>query len=172
MSMTSNGVPGTRFFYNPPFYSWASRPMAEVAGKTFSALVTQYVLEPAGMRRSARINRRLALPPELAAALATPYHLDATGQFVVSDPPPAQGDGAAGGVISTVADLARFDLALDAGSLLWDGAYSALYLKIPARGVTLILLANSDGLQFPTPLDAATIERSSFAMALLDALGH
>lgn len=214
LSMTSNGVPGTRFLYNPPAFSWASRPMAEVSGQAFSSLVTRYVFEPAGMRRSARIHRRLALSPDLAAALATPYHLDSTGKAVVSDPPPPQGDGAAGGVISTVADLARFDLALDAGSLLtaasrtamwtpttgpdgkpfpyglgwfirtvrgerlvwhtglWEGAYSALYLKVPARGVSLILLANSDGLQFPTPLDEATIEMSPFAMALLDALSR
>ncbi len=31
LSMTANGEPGTRFWYNPPSYSWASRPMAEVA---------------------------------------------------------------------------------------------------------------------------------------------
>lgn len=214
LSMTSNGVPGSRFFYNPPGYSWLSRPMAEVAGKTFSTLVAELVFAPAGMQRSARTNRRLPLSPELAAALATPYHLDASGRLVVSEPPPPQGDGAAGGVISTVADLARFDLALDAGRLLtlasrtamwtptrgpdgqpfpyglgwfirtvhgewlvwhtglWEGAYSALYLKIPARSVSLILLANSDGLQFPTPLDGATIETSPFAMALLDALSR
>lgn len=212
LSMTSNGVPGTRFFYNPPAYSWASRPMAEVAGQPFSSLVAQYVFEPAGMRRSARIHRRLPLAPELAAVLAVPYHLDSAGHATVSDPPAPQGDGAAGGVISTAADLARFDIALDAGTLLtaesrrimwtpatapdgtpfpyglgwfvrtvrgerlvwhtglWEGAYSALYLKIPARGVSLILLANGDGLQFQTPLDAATIETSPFAMALLDAL--
>jgi len=212
LSMTSNGVPGTRFFYNPPAYSWASRPMAEMAGKPFSSLVAQYVFDRAGMRRSARIHRRLLLSPELTAALATPYHLDSTGRAVISAPPPPQGDGAAGGVISTVVDLARFDMALDTGTLLtatsraamwtpttgpdgqlfpyglgwfvrtvrgeelvwhtglWEGAYSALYLKIPRRRVTLILLANSDGLRFPTPLDAATIETSPFAMALLDAV--
>ncbi len=214
LSMTGNGVPGTRFLYNPPAYSWASRPMAEVTGAAFSSLVAQWVFAPADMRRSARIHRRLPLAPDLAAALATPYHLASTGRVVVSDPPAPQGDGAAGGVISTAADLARFDLALDAGSLLtrasrtamwtpaagpdgksfpyglgwfvrtvrgerlvwhtglWEGAYSALYLKVPARGVSLILLANSDGLQFPTPLDGATIETSPFAMALLDALTH
>lgn len=211
-SMTANGEPGSRFLYNPPAYSWLSRPMAEVSGTPFSTLVAELVLTPAGMSRSARTNRRLPLPPQLAADLATPYHLDEAGRTVVSAPPPPQGDGAAGGVISTVADLARFDIALDAGRLisassreamwtptrspdgrpfpyglgwfvrevrgetlvwhtgLWEGAYSALYLKVPARGVTLILLANSEGLQYPTPLDEARIEQSPFAMAFLDAL--
>jgi len=120
----------------------------------------------------------------------------------VAHPPPGLGSPP-----PSVADRARFDLALDAGSLLtsasrtsmgspttdpagkpfpnglgwfvrtgrgerlvwhtcrWEGAYAGSYLKIPARGVSLILLANSDGLQFPTPLDAATIETSPFAMA-------
>ncbi len=212
MSMTGNGVPGHHFFYNPPAYSWASRPMAEVADTPFSALVSRYVFVPAGMDHSARIHRLLPLAPELSATLAVPYHLDSLGRVAVSPPPPPQGDGAAGGVISTVLDLARFDIALDAGRLisaasrtamwtpsqgadgvafpyglgwfvrtvrgerlvwhsgLWEGAYSALYLKVPERGASLILLANSDGLQFPTPLDGATIETSPFAMAFLDAV--
>ena len=33
LSMTANGEPGTRFFYNPPSYSWASRPMAQVRSR-------------------------------------------------------------------------------------------------------------------------------------------
>lgn len=212
LAMTGNGEPGSHFLYNPPFYSWLSRPMAEVAGTPFSTLVHDLVFVPAGMSRSARTNRGLPLPPELATALATPYHRDAAGRPVVSEPPPPQGDGAAGGVVSTAADLARFDLALDAGRLLdtasrtalwtpaqgadgklfpyglgwfvrevrgerlvwhtglWEGAYSALYVKIPAHRVALVLLANSDALQYPTPLDEARIEASPFAMALLDAL--
>ena len=123
-----------------------------------------------------------------------------------SAPLPAQGDGAAGGVVSTVRDLAAFDMALDAGGLLelsvreemwtpagtaipyglgwfvtdvagervvwhtglWEGAYSALYLKIPARRYTLILLANSDGLRWESRLNEAVLERSPFARAFLD----
>jgi len=51
---------------------------------------------------------------------------------------------------------------------LWEGAYSALYLKVPARRATLLLLANSDGLQWETELDEADITRSPFARAFLD----
>ncbi len=209
LSHTVNGKAGESFRYNPPMYSWASRPMAEVAGEPFSALVERYIFVPAGMNRSARIHRNLPLRADLAQALARPYHLDASGALVRSEDPPPQGDGAAGGVISTVLDLAKFDLALDGGKLLspasvrqmmtpahnaagaalpyglgwflqehrghrlawhsglWEGKYSALYLKIPDRRLTMILLANSDGLWWNNPLDKAEVERSPFAAAFL-----
>jgi hypothetical protein len=56
---------------------------------------------------------------------------------------------------------------------LWEGRYSALYLKVLSdradERATLILLANSDGLRWPTELDEATIERSDFADAFFRA---
>ena len=209
LSMSANGTPGTRFWYNPVAYSWASRPMMQVAKQPFSELVAKYVFEPAGMTRSARIHRKLPLRADLAADLAVPYHTDSTGAFARSEPPSPQGDGAAGGVISTVMDIARFDIALTRGRLLkpasrkamwspthtpagkwlpygigwfvtdyngerllwhtglWEGQYSALYLKVPARKLTLVLLANSDGLSWQTPLDGAEAQRSPFVRALL-----
>jgi CubicO group peptidase (beta-lactamase class C family) len=209
LSHTVNGKAGENFRYNPPMYSWASRPMAEVTGEPFSTLVERYVFVPAGMSRSARTHRKLPLRADLAQTLARPYHLDASGTLVRSEDPPPQGDGAAGGVISTVLDLAKFDLALDGGKLvspasvqqmmtpvhnaagtalpyglgwfiqehrghrlvwhsgLWEGKYSALYLKIPDRHLTMILLANSDGLWWNNPLDKAEVERAPFAAAFL-----
>ncbi len=211
LSMEANGVPGTRFLYNPPAFSWASRPMAQVGGATFSELTAIEVFGPAGMKHSARIHRRLPLPLELAEQLAKPYHVDSTGRVVPSEPPPPQGDGAAGGVISTAMDLARFDIALSDGRLLsrtsrhamwtagrspsgealpyglgwfvqafgdeqllwhsglWEGAYSALYLKAPSRHLTFILLANSDGLNWDNGLDEAAVHRSPFVAAFLEA---
>jgi CubicO group peptidase (beta-lactamase class C family) len=208
LSMTANGAPGERFFYNPVSFSWASRPMAQVTGRAYSALVEDLIFDPVGMTRSARVHRDLPLPPDLARAMAVPYHLGGDSTIQQSEQPPAQGDGAAGGVISTVEDLAAFDLALDGGRLLdasdrrdmwtpaapgvpyglgwfiedvagervvwhtglWEGAYSALYLKVPARRATLILLANSDGLRWESRLDEAGLERSPFARAFLQAL--
>ena len=215
LSMTANGNVGTRFWYNPPSYSWASRPMAEVTSVPFSSLVDSLVLRPADMRNAARVFRRLPLRADLAALLATPYHIDSAGRAWQSDPPPPQGDGAAGGVIASAMDLARFDIALMTGRLinpalraqlftptrttvgaplpyglgwflaardgrrlawhtgLWEGQYSALYLKVlsdrPDQRVTLILLANSDGLQWQSRLNEAAIERSPFATAFLAA---
>ncbi len=127
LGMTMNGVPGTRFWYNPPAFSWASRPMAEVAGKPFSELVDSLVFEPAGMRHSARIHRALPLRADLAALLALPYRIDPEGRAVPSGPPPPQGDGAAGGVIATAMDLARFDIALTDGTLLSQRSLEAMW---------------------------------------------
>lgn len=216
LSMTANGIPGTRFWYNPPVYSWASRPMMEVTGQAFSTLVDSLVFRPAGMIHSARINRDLPLRADLAARLAQPHGVDSTGTLVRVGPPPPQGDGAAGGVVASAMDLARFDMALEQGALLapeyraqlfqgtitpmgdtlpyglgwflgsyngtrlawhtglWEGRYSALYLKVlstePAGRYTLLLLANSDGLKWATNFDEAAIERSAFATRFLDRL--
>ena len=211
LAMQANGTAGSRFLYNPPSFSWASRPMAQVAGVTFSDLVDSLVFRRAGMRGAARINRNRPLLPSIAAVLARPYTIDSAGRAVAASPPPPQGDGAAGGVIASVADLIRFDIALMSGRLisersrammwtpgrsregallpyglgwftgeaggtrvvwhtgLWDGRYSALYVKVPERRLTMLLLANSEGLQWPARLNEAAIERSPYARAFFAA---
>ena len=127
------GDPGEQFSYNPILYSWASRPMMEAAGTPFSRLVEQYVFQPAGMARSARTNRDLPLREDLAAAIAIPYHVDSAGMMVRSPEREAQGDGAAGGVISTVLDLARFDIALDGGKLISPASYTEMMRPMRSR---------------------------------------
>jgi len=207
LSHTVAGQPGERFSYNPVIYSWASRPIMAATGTPFSTLVGRYVFQPANMTRSARINRELPLREDLDEALAPPYQVDAAGRFVRSPALEKQGDGAAGGVVTTVLDLARFDVALDSGRLLsqksrtammtpasgkvpygigwfvqnyqghtlvwhsgwWEKAYSALYLKVPEKGLTMILLANSEGLWWDNPLDRAEVEKSPFAQLFLRA---
>lgn len=44
-----------------------------------------------------------------------------------------------------------------------DGAYSSMIIKVPARGLTLIMLANSDGLTAPFALDKGDITTSPYA---------
>ena len=46
-------------------------------------------------------------------------------------------------------------------------AYSSLILKLPAKGITFILLANSDGLSNPFQLQAGDVTRSLFATVFL-----
>lgn len=202
---------GERFSYNPVLYSWASRPMMRAADAPFSELVDRHVLQRAGMTRSARTYRDLPLRGDIADVMARPYAIDAEGKAQRAPQPPPQGDGAAGGLVSTVLDLAKFDIALDGGELLtpasyaammapakspsgarlpysigwfaqrhaghelrwhsgwWEDAYSALYLKVPDERLTLIVLANSEGVWWDNPLDSAQVQESAFAQAFFDA---
>ena len=52
----------------------------------------------------------------------------------------------------------------------WDenAGFSALYLKVPERNLTLIILANSEGMWWGNPLDKAAVEGSIFARTFLD----
>jgi CubicO group peptidase (beta-lactamase class C family) len=55
----------------------------------------------------------------------------------------------------------------------WPGSFSALYLKIPRRNVTLFLLANSDGLSQPFPsLGKGDVTGSAFAALFLNSELH
>ena len=140
--------------------------------------------------------------------LATPYSVDGKGRatpssYVANTLTPASG------LISTVRDLERFDLALKAGVVLrpewrtfawtppndasgnplphaygwfaqnynggrivWqfgvsDNASSSMIMTLPQRGVTLILLANSQGLARPFDLSAGDVTVSPFARLFL-----
>lgn len=134
LSHTATGRPGTRFSYNPVLYSWASRPIMAAADTSFSDLVARYVFAPAGMERSARKHRDLPLPDDLARLLAPPHRVDASGAIERAPALSPQGDGAAGGVVSTVLDLVRFDVALDRGRLI--SADSRAAMMTPTRSIT------------------------------------
>jgi hypothetical protein len=140
--------------------------------------------------------------------LATPYAVDAAGratksQYVATTLTP--GDG----VISTVRDLAEFDLGLKKGfvlrpdtlALAWqppvgakgqrlphgygwfvqtsggapvvwqfgvgDNASSSMVVTLPARGITVILAANSSGLVKGFPLSAGDVTVSPFGKLIV-----
>jgi len=50
-----------------------------------------------------------------------------------------------------------------------ENGYSSLIIKVPNRGLTLILLANSDGLSAPFALEAGDVTTSVFARTFLQA---
>jgi CubicO group peptidase (beta-lactamase class C family) len=144
-----------------------------------------------------RILMRLAVPYAVSGPGTTGSHYSVTTL------------GAGTGLISTVRDYAKFDLALRQGLLLrgqtlaaawtppvgqnglplphgmgwfvqtfngeplvWQfgsdtNASSALVMTLPARGITLILLANSDGLAKPDSLAAGDVTVSPFARVFL-----
>jgi CubicO group peptidase (beta-lactamase class C family) len=146
---------------------------------------------------------------QVLGRLATPYAVSASGQAT----PSRYGVttlGGASGLISTVLDFAKFDVALRQPDLLlrkptlaaaWNApvnsngqalphglgwfvqtyngepvvwqfgigaaASSSLVITLPNRNVTLILLANSDGLAKPASLSAGDVTVSPFARVFL-----
>jgi CubicO group peptidase (beta-lactamase class C family) len=164
-----------------------------------STAVPEDMWDPAALERYQRVLDRLAIP----------YRLDKKGKPGRSELPPIEGISAAGGLVSTVRDLARFDAALNDDILLkedtlqaaWknvngkDGlplptglgwfvqthrgqqvvwhfgyvpnAYSSLVIRIPAKRLTLILLANSDGLVAPYQLPLGDVSKSIFGNLFL-----
>jgi CubicO group peptidase (beta-lactamase class C family) len=143
LSHTATSTPGSEFSYNPVLYSWASRPIMAAADTSFSTLVERYVFVPAGMTRSVRKHRALPVREDLAKVLAGPYRVGTSGAIERSPAMPLQGDGAAGGVISTALDLARFDIALDKGVLISSKSRDAMLA--PARSANGEAMAYSIG---------------------------
>ena len=64
----------------------------------------------------------------------------------------------------------------NAETVVWQfgmmtNGYSSLILKLPARRLTLILLANSDGLSSPFDLPSGDVTKSLFAVLFLRLFG-
>ena len=147
----------------------------------------------------------------LDPAYRIPAATDAARRALLADAyTPLDSSKTAAGVISTVLDLARFDMALDRDKLVssesreamftasrtsdgrvlpyglgWfveepDGlkivwhygwhppTVSALYIKIPARKLTFIMLANSDGISANVPWAASGVRGSDIARLFLE----
>jgi CubicO group peptidase (beta-lactamase class C family) len=157
---------------------------------------------PDDLRRFGTID--LSRYADTLGRIAKPYRVDTRGRASRTDPLPSRAN-AATGLVSTVRDLARFDMGLRANALLrpdtqlqamspvssgfptglgwfvqvykglpvvWQfgvipDAYSSLMLKLPTRGLTLILLANSDSLSTPQSLEKGDVTASVFARTFL-----
>ncbi|MFL7894333.1 MAG: serine hydrolase [Anaerolineales bacterium] len=213
LTHTSEGNPGTIFHYNGNRYALLGGVIEGTTGRSFAELLSEKVLLPLEMESTAlnpisdwgahTINsiedfqRMLGLGadfryyPDVYSHLARPYQFDEDyriipGMYHLIHSPAA-------GLISSVGDLARFDIALDQGLLLdqaarvemftpaystyhdrqdlmyglgwyvqefeglhllwhtgrWPPSTSALYLKVPEKNLTFIVLANTDNLSVP-----------------------
>lgn len=188
LSHTSEGVPGTRFVYSSRF-NWLDNVVEAATKESFRSLMAARVLGPAALARTLPGEEREGYAESLAG-LAAPYRSGENGAMLRSQYPPMALHSSSG-LSSTVADLARYSIALDDGRLLspaaqalaftptlttsgqalpyglgwytqlvgrervvwhtswWPDAYSGLLVKVPARKLTLVLLANSDALSSP-----------------------
>jgi CubicO group peptidase (beta-lactamase class C family) len=213
---------GTGFQYDPARFARLTAPVDACGGESARLRVAKNVFErfamydsvpgrdledPASAARAVFDAAQLERYTRVLSRLAVPYKVDRRGRATKSDYPPGRID-AATGLVSTARDLARYDAALDPGSLLRDDslnmmwsnqastgatrptglgwfvqtyesqrlvwhfgyipdAYSSLILKVPAKRLTLILLANSDGLSATFDLARGDVTSSLFALTFL-----
>ncbi len=209
LTHTLNGAPGESFAYNPIAFARLSRLFPEDGPGSFYDLLYRYVFDPADMTQSAA-GWRDRERGYVLSDLAQPFRLSEDGARFEKTPLPDDDLRTAAGVYASALDLAKFDQALDTGTLLspaakeamWtppldaDGeplpyahgwyvqthrgerlvwhsgwqpeAYSALYLKVPERNVTLIALGNSEGLWWDNGITQAQVENSPLAAQFLD----
>jgi CubicO group peptidase (beta-lactamase class C family) len=130
----SNGEPGTRFYYNPLMYSRLSRyiehvyrhSVRDVEGRqnTMAQLVQSHILGPAGMRRtmSSQWQREKM---DVFFDMTQGYGFE-NGVYVRRPRPERSLKGGAG-IVSTVEDLARYDIALDNGGLASPAVMKKLF---------------------------------------------
>jgi len=215
-----NDPPGAHFMYNPIMYSRLSRHLEHKFGNGIDAVegrhnylaqvIDNEILGPAQMMRTmssmwdrSKIN--------IYFDLADGFKVDDKGRKTKLPRPDKHIAGGAG-VVSTVNDLAKYDIAISQSvvvpegaddkphspasfssgktspygfgwyfqcyqgvKLMWhggwdpDSGYSALYLRAPEKGITLIALANSEsGLWWENSLTEPQVERSDLARLFLE----
>jgi CubicO group peptidase (beta-lactamase class C family) len=129
LTHTSTGVPGTTYIYDGGRYAYLGQIAERATGKSFGTLMQERILDPLGMTNSWMDYPRCAIAlgqspypadwdgPEFKAA--KPYQLNQSYEIVEGKECTVPFCAAAG-LISTVVDLAKFDIALDQNVLLTE----------------------------------------------------
>ena len=203
------------FRYDANRYANLTTVIEQCTSERYPVLLSEEILDRLAMRDTVpghdladgSLNRRFFSSDALdrytsvLRRVAVPYKVDSRGQPSRSEYSRASLS-ASTGVVSTVRDLADFDinighlLATDTRLRAWEtygsmptglgwfvqnyngqrvvwhfglarDAYSALYIKVPARDIALILLANSDALAAPYNLADGNLTSSLFAQLFL-----
>jgi CubicO group peptidase (beta-lactamase class C family) len=224
LAHTTDSPPGATFRYDAGRYVTLTSAVERCFGRQYRVRLAASVLEQLAMIDSVPgtdlIDRNAVAPETFSDArldryqatlrrMAKPYRVVDRRRPVLNSINPAPVS-SAGGLVSTVRDLAKFSRGLDdhivlsSGSLglAWNNAvtpggvphpmglgwfvqryygerlvwhfgkntdaYSSLLLKVPGRDLTLILLANSDGLSSSFGLSNGDVTTSVFAKLFLN----
>jgi CubicO group peptidase (beta-lactamase class C family) len=141
------------FKYDPARFAQLTGAMEWCAPQPYRKSVSHRLLERLAMKDSVPghdLQDRSVVPAELwdpamleryqrvLERLAVPYRVDKRGRPTRSDPLPPEGITAAGGLVSTVRDLARFDAAIDDGILLEEDTLRVAWTNAIGRNGTSI----------------------------------
>ena len=124
LTHTAQGEPGAAYRYNGFLFNFIS-PVAEaVSGKKFPDLLVDNIIRPLNMNRSVpSINN--SIRQQVLADRAKYYKMGFGGDFVSSSYPVELSSSA--GMISTVLDLAKFDVAMDRNLVVSQESKAAMF---------------------------------------------
>ena len=203
ISHTSAGPPGERFQYDGNRYDYLTAVIEKKTGKRFGEVVVETFFDPLGMSNSVPYHHIVVDADKWTASLgkehldrykksletlAQPYTYYGKGEIIHTDYPYPDFIGAAAGLLSSVRDMANYDIAIDQHAFIkketqeqawtpfvsnsgkrlpyglgwfvmnhhgtrliwhtgdWGNGFSAFYLKVPEKNLSLIMLANSEAL--------------------------
>lgn len=119
---TTRFPPGTRFEYSNGGYLLLSELAERVSGKPFAAYVQERIFKPLGMAQSFVLDGDASLLPGQVKG----YQINAAGDVLNANRYSRWGGPA--GVITSVADLAKWDRDIDSGHKIWTPAIARLML--------------------------------------------
>ena len=140
LTHTAQGKPGTAYQYNGSLFARLTAVIDALRLKGFNRAVEEDILNPLGMNDTA-LGAADSNKAGVIARMAKPYRLDADFKVVESTTftPPLDYISAASGMISTVMDLAKYDVAIDRDKVyspqvkqqIWTPAKSPAGQKFP-----------------------------------------
>jgi len=135
LTHTAEGEPGTAFEYNGFLFARLTAVVDAVSAKGFNRSIEEDILDPLGMTDTA-LGGNDPHKAHVIARMAKPYKLDAAAN--PTDPGtlglPLGYMSAASGLISTVMDLAKYDVAIDRNLVYSPQARQQIWT--PARSLT------------------------------------
>ncbi|HMQ05771.1 MAG TPA: serine hydrolase domain-containing protein [Saprospiraceae bacterium] len=121
LSHTSQGKVGQHFYYSGRF-GLLTNVLEEAYQTTFQNLVQQYIIEPLGLMDTYLLRDSFQLTSE-GRVLAMPYFYEGESKDGIID----YGYSASSGIVSTIRDLAKFNGALDANTLIPEGSKRRMF---------------------------------------------
>lgn len=119
LSHTSEGQPGTFFRYNGYRFQFLGQMIRKVSGRSFKDLLIENILKPLDMKNTApnvTADEYSGSFTRVFENLTEPYALDKDGYVIKGHF--HDSFGVSGGLISTVLDMAKYDIALQQNILL------------------------------------------------------
>jgi len=127
LTHTSQGTPGEEYRYNGLLFAFLTFVVEAASGENFKEQLVKKIIEPLGMTGTFPGENDNA-NTQVLKDCAKPYQVDKEGNPVLSDFDYAEGAiYASAGMISTVLDLAKFDIAMDQNLLVSEESKEEMF---------------------------------------------